>query len=96
MTPTMTPVAIPPELLAQALALPNRTRAELMGRLAASLEPAENMVADSDPPTVQEAWRSELERRIESYLRGEVKALDAKESIRLMRERFRAEFGYDQ
>jgi putative addiction module component (TIGR02574 family) len=67
------------EIRAAALALPEEERTALVRDLMDSLDQAETL---SD----EEAWAEELQARYEAYVRGEVVALDAAESIRQLRE----------
>lgn len=93
MPPTIPDVSLPAETVAQILALPPAELARLADYLtAATSAPA---VAPPAPDDVREAWRTELGRRIDAYLAGEVKANDAKESIARIRSEFRKEFGYE-
>ena len=54
-------------VLREALALPDRDRADVAAELLASLDPP----AQDDPATVQALWREELERRAKRVLSRE-------------------------
>ncbi len=59
-------------VLREALALPDRDRADLAAELLASLDPP----AADDPATVQAFWREELERRAKRVLSREASGED--------------------
>jgi putative addiction module component (TIGR02574 family) len=61
------------KLEATLLALPMEERARLAERLISSL--------DETADQVDAAWRAEVERRIDSYERGEVELVDANEAL---------------
>lgn len=66
-------MTVPPTILEQALALPPAGRAELVDYLLASLGAADRGVG--------ELWVEEVERRIDAYERGEMKALKIEEVL---------------
>lgn len=68
------------ELLRPALALPESDRAELAASLINSLDP----IVDDD---VDEAWATEVQRRIESIDNGEVKLIPWDDVMREIRGR---------
>lgn len=67
------------ELLKQALALPSEARAALAGSLLESLD-------DSGDPGVEQAWRLEIERRIEELDSGKVTPIAWSEARRQIHE----------
>jgi putative addiction module component (TIGR02574 family) len=67
-------------VLEEALALPTEDRAFLAERLDQSLE-RERFAS----PAIAAAWTAEIDRRIEAYERGELRASDDRESVGRMR-----------
>jgi putative addiction module component (TIGR02574 family) len=77
---------IPVERLeAEVLQLPPDERARLARRLIASLDEG----SPEDPAEVEREWKAEIERRLEAYRRGDVKAVPASQVIADARARLR-------
>lgn len=69
--------SVPEELEAAVLALPRDERARLAERLIASLD---------DEEQIEEAWREEIERRLEAYRDGDLETVAADEVLTEARE----------
>ncbi len=71
------------ELINKALEMSSQDRAEMARQLILSLEPADT-AADAN-----EAWESEIERRLAKADRGETKLVDYRESVERARRSIR-------
>jgi putative addiction module component (TIGR02574 family) len=60
--------SIPDDLEKAALALPPEQRAQLIQRLIASLD---------DPEELSDAWRDEIQKRLDAYKRGDLDSIPA-------------------
>ncbi|HEX2188275.1 MAG TPA: addiction module protein [Longimicrobiaceae bacterium] len=60
---------------AEAMELPPRERAQLVRRLIASLDHAD----EEDPAEVERAWEEEIRRRLDEYRSGSAKTVPASE-----------------
>lgn len=76
---TATP-SVPPDLLRQALALPDAERAELAEHLLDSLP---------TDATLSREWRDEIAARLAAFERGEMAAADWRESLARVEARLR-------
>jgi hypothetical protein len=76
------------QILESALQLSAADRAELIGRLAASL-PEEDVLQKMEPE-VREAWTVEVRRRWEQFERGEVESIDGEMVFRELYQRLGA------
>ena len=75
------------EILAQALALPAEDRLLLFEQLEESLQtPEQQANGGFATPELAQKWSAELDRRIEALHRGEMKTIDAAESLQNMRD----------
>ena len=68
------------DILEQLLSLPEETRARLAQQLLESLEPHNERN--------RQLWADEVERRLEAYERGELKAIPGEEVFARLREKF--------
>ena len=68
------------DILEQLLSLPVETRARLAQQLLESLEPHNERN--------RQLWADEVERRLEAYERGELKAIPGEEVFARLREKF--------
>ena len=83
MTATELEVDLPADLVERAMLLTTAGKQKLAGLLLKAVE-----LPPDDPEVVRQEWNAVIADRLEGFLSGKYKTVDAEESIRRVREEF--------